>query len=191
METMMEDVRATAERLNAAAEEAQREAETAGAALTLAEAAVAEITSRVKKHDGSSPGIERLAAERGIAVARVEALTARLSDKMTALATAKTAAADAGTALDASDFAAGLAELDAAGVKFDEQLSAAATALATTYVEHAKLHDQVARLNARVQLTRGTRPDDIRWIQPLRQPGELGEAFGRCLDAAITSALGR
>jgi hypothetical protein len=191
METIESNARETAERLTAAAAEAKSEASRAAEALTAAELVVATVTAKIVAHDGSSPGIEKLAAERGIAVARVEALTARLSDKMTALSAAQAEAAKAGKDLDKSELAAGLAEVDASSAAFDEKLRVAAVEVATAYIGHVDIHSRVMRLNARVQMSGGTRPEDVQWSRPLRDALDLGEVFGSQLQAAIASASRR
>jgi hypothetical protein len=99
-------VQAECERLTTAVEEAQREAESAGDALAVAEAKVAEVTSRITASDGASPQIENLAAERAVALARCEALAARSLDKAATLNATRQACAEAEQAVARSKTAA-------------------------------------------------------------------------------------
>jgi uncharacterized protein YdbL (DUF1318 family) len=185
----VEELRIEHARLTAVVADAEGEAERAAKNLADAESSVADLTRKIVASDGGAE-TEKLAMARSVQSARCEAFQARLSDRMAVLGAAREAAKESARALDVADLAAGLAELASSDVSLDEKIRGAAGELAAAYLGHAEIHARVARLHARVQVARGTRPDDIRGVG-LRGVEDLGESFGGHLQAAIASASGR
>jgi len=174
--TTVEDVRATAERLTAAADEARREVDKARAALAAAKDAVEEVTTRLTATDVSTPAFGKLVTERYGAAAHVEALGAQLEGRMTLLAAARDAVAESARALDVVDFEVAKEDLVAALTSLEQTLVRSADEAAEGLELIAKRYRAAEILAARTKANFGS-------VEFLFQ-GAVGRRFEELLAAA-------
>jgi hypothetical protein len=181
-----EAARADHERLTTARAEAEATVAEASAALAATEALVATITAKIVSHDGGD-GIEKLAAERAVAVARKEALAARLSDRMTVLSAAKAAVTAAERALDDELLVAAKAEHVAAIDALEKRLRTFAKTVVRDLGNVERLWASASEIFTRVQTAKGVQPEYQRGVDPgaLHRPDLIAAAFASFLLAAV------